>query len=134
MDSTTPTPSSGSTADLDLECDERAPGSARQFVAAVLAHEDCSRLAPAALPIVSELVTNAVVHTGCDWLMVRVVARSDRVRVSVFDSAPDSLPRLDSRSDDLVGGMGLRIVDHLAANWGYFVHERSKEVWCDLSE
>lgn len=133
MDPTTPAPPSDSTADLDLECDDRAPRSARQFVAAVLAHENRSRLAPAALPIVSELVTNAVIHTGCDWLMVRVAAHSDRVRLSVFDSAPDSLPRLDSRSDDLDSCMGLRIVDHLAANWGYCVHERSKEVWCDLS-
>jgi anti-sigma regulatory factor (Ser/Thr protein kinase) len=134
MDSTTPAPSSAPTSDLDLECDETAPWSARQFVAAVLAHEDRSRLAPAALPVVSELVTNAVNHTGCDWLMVRVATLPDRVRVSVFDSDPDRLPRLDSRSAVLDGGMGLRIVDHMAAKWGYSVHERSKEVWCDLSE
>jgi anti-sigma regulatory factor (Ser/Thr protein kinase) len=120
--------------DLDLECDLTAPGSARRFVAAALAHEGRSALAPVAVQVVSELVTNAVVHTPCEWLLLRVAAFSRGVRISVFDTDVERVPHLAERPDKADGGMGLHIVDNLTEDWGYSVLDRCKEVWFELRD
>ncbi|MEU5363326.1 ATP-binding protein [Streptomyces sp. NPDC005925] len=85
--------------------------------------------------LVSELVTNAVVHTGrpavlrlslpgsaADGAIVRleVADRSDRAPVP---RCPDS---------DATGGRGLALVDGLADRWGWNAEGAGKRIWCEL--
>jgi anti-sigma regulatory factor (Ser/Thr protein kinase) len=78
--------------------------------------------------MVSELVTNAVVHgVGAIWLRIDVEA--DAVRIEVADEGNVALA--PSPEPGAHGGWGLRIVDQLADAWG--VLEGSTRVWFQLS-
>lgn len=80
----------------------------------------------------SELVTNAVIHThgGC---VGRVVLRDGVVTVSVRDSGTSSAARLETAADPLqVHGRGLRLVEALAARWGHEIDDRGLSVWFEL--
>lgn len=80
--------------------------------------------------LTSELLTNAVVHTGATT-PIRVVAEhgEDYVRVAVTD--PDTtLPVVRPPSATRPGGNGMRIVAALADRWGVDVHPGvGKTVW-----
>ncbi|MEU2022325.1 ATP-binding protein [Streptomyces sp. NPDC016469] len=68
--------------------------------------------------IVSELVTNAVVHTAGARVLCELRCLDGRLRVSVQDQGdqPDG-PRLGRGADD-EHGRGLLLVDSLARSWG----------------
>ncbi|MGQ4485111.1 ATP-binding protein [Streptomyces sp. 372A] len=72
----------------------------------------------AAVLIVSELVTNAVVHTGSARVLCELRCLGGRLRLSVQDQGhqPDG-PRLGGGADD-EHGRGLLLVDSLARAWG----------------
>ncbi|MFC8537687.1 ATP-binding protein [Streptomyces sp. NPDC057249] len=72
----------------------------------------------AAVLIVSELVTNAVVHTTSARVLCELRCLDGRLRVSVQDQGhqPDG-PRLGRGADD-EHGRGLLLVDSLARSWG----------------
>jgi anti-sigma regulatory factor (Ser/Thr protein kinase) len=77
--------------------------------------------------MVSELVTNAVVHgVGAIWLRIDVEA--DAVRIEVADEGNVALA--PSPEAGAHGGWGLRIVERLADDWG--VLEGSTKVWFRL--
>jgi anti-sigma regulatory factor (Ser/Thr protein kinase) len=83
--------------------------------------------------LISELVTNAVVHTGCPAVlrMLFPMAPAAPVRVEVADAslAPPS-PRHASR--DETGGRGLELVDGLADRWGWHQEGPGKQIWCEV--
>ena len=82
--------------------------------------------------LVSELVTNAVVHAASD-VRIRVSARPV-TRVEVEDDSP-RLPKTPSptAADALEpGGLGLTIVDCLASRWGADPRPKGKVVWFEL--
>lgn len=78
--------------------------------------------------VVTELVTNAVVHVGG---AVRVSLSFDRlaVRVEVGDGG-DGRPRVVGSPPEAEGGRGLQIVEALAENWGVDRAGTGKVVWC----
>ncbi|SOD63601.1 hypothetical protein SAMN06297387_111150 [Streptomyces zhaozhouensis] len=92
--------------------------------------------------LVSELVTNAVVHTGRPALLRLAVrspeaSRAERgcagapVRLEVVDgSAVAPLPRQATHCD--TGGRGLELIEILAARWGWQREGDGKRVWCEL--
>ena len=80
--------------------------------------------------VVTELVSNVVVHALTDMLLVVDVVPG-RVDLRVQDSSPQQ-PRLQSNSLDAVGGRGLAIVDELAAAWGVEHQRGMKVVWAEL--
>jgi anti-sigma regulatory factor (Ser/Thr protein kinase) len=115
---------------LELPCDENAPGEVRQALADA---GDDWRLGDGML-IASELVTNAVTHSGCDdghQIEVRATRTHDRLTISVKDPGKSGhsarLPAAGSES----GGWGLYVVDQLARRWG---SERTDgyRVWAEL--
>jgi anti-sigma regulatory factor (Ser/Thr protein kinase) len=86
--------------------------------------------------IVSELVTNSVVHAnvGHDQsLCVQLTPLGDRLRIAVTDPGSESEPRLLPQDPAAPGGFGLRVVDQVSAAWG-IVREISgaTRVWCDV--
>jgi anti-sigma regulatory factor (Ser/Thr protein kinase) len=66
------------------------------------------------LLVVSELATNALVHAQTS-AVVRIVLDGDVV-LEVADQDPMHLP-LIRQAGDAPGGMGLRVVEHVARSW-----------------
>ena len=81
--------------------------------------------------LVSELVTNAVVHART---RVRVTASADAhwVRVEVEDRGPGH-PTVRPRSPGIGTGGGLRLVDKLATDWGTTPYPTHKVVWFEIA-
>ena len=91
-------------------------GQARRFVESVLTGAGLDHLAYAATMLVSELVANAVLHTGTP-LRVVVHPGDDRVRVEVHDGSRQ-LPVRRHYSNMSGTGRGLLLVERMAADWG----------------
>lgn len=84
--------------------------------------------------IVSELVTNAVVHgaTAHDPHVLLVLMQSGRkLRVKVYDASSDLGRRREPRSD-AESGRGLVIVDALSDRWGATASAYGKCLWAEL--
>ena len=108
--------------------DPKASGAARRLLVregldADLDHTVCL--------LVSELVTNAVRHSGLpDTARIVLAARltPDFARIEVRDSGPGFDP--DVRHDG--DGFGLRMLDALAARWGVVRDEHGTRVWFEV--
>jgi anti-sigma regulatory factor (Ser/Thr protein kinase) len=109
-----------------------SPGVARRFVGAALRRWGAGPDAvESAQLLVSELVTNAVVHAG-SAVRLTVILRDSRIRVEVTDH-DDALPRMRPLEMDSPGGRGLGIVDGLADAWGSDSRRDGKAVWFELT-
>ena len=87
----------------------------------------------ATLLVVSELVSNAVVHAGSDMpVQLRIDLGADSVHIEVEDGDPNPPRQRDAGPDD-AAGRGLLIVDNLADRWGWdALQAKGKRVWCDM--
>lgn len=105
-------------------------GRARRFVAAALTDAGRPEAVEVAVLLVSELVSNAVLHAGTDLeVVVRILP--DRVAVEVHDQGGGRAVR--RRYSKLSGtGRGLLLVDELARDWGTVVTSGGKFVWFEL--
>ncbi len=83
-----------------------------------------------AVLLVSELVTNAVLHAGTD-LVVTVHRLADRIRVDVADGSTQE-PVVRDYPTEASTGRGLTLFDTLASNWGVELSTRGKIVWFEL--
>ena len=82
--------------------------------------------------IVSELVTNSVIHGPAGKVTLQLeIDPPDHVRGEVTDDGHGT-PAIRARDENRPGGMGLRILDSLSVDWG--VHEGSTHVWFQLRE
>ena len=109
------------------------PGSAaaaRRFVAETLGGWGCDVLVDTGRLLVSELVTNAILHARTTMTLV-VRLRRTGVRVEVHDASPGA-PVLRDYGDDAMTGRGLALVDELAESWGVERHADGKAVWFEL--
>lgn len=90
--------------------------------------------AEAAALIVSELVTNAIVHSGSD--VIRCVLRLGRglLLIEVTDQGVgDAEPAARMPADDDVSGRGLLLVSAVSEEWGVTpAFPRGKTVWATL--
>ncbi|GGL69123.1 hypothetical protein GCM10010129_10690 [Streptomyces fumigatiscleroticus] len=123
-----------------------APGSARTMVRDCLddwtgldapgsAHVT-DRMREDALVVVSELVTNAVVHAGTDVELTCRLEESGALVIEVCDHHPSRAPR---NSDAEPGreipeyGRGLQLVGTLSEAWGITYRTGRKTVWARLA-
>ena len=79
--------------------------------------------------IMSELVTNAVVH-GEGAITLRLTVEGELIRGEVVDGGAGFEREIRERGTDEIGGRGLLLVASLAQRWG--VHEGSSHVWFEL--
>jgi anti-sigma regulatory factor (Ser/Thr protein kinase) len=118
---------------LDIPCDRNAPAVIRAALAEF--DEDGLSLADVIL-VASELVTNAVLHSGgaADQMVsVRASLQRDLLLISVHDPGLSGKSAQPNRSkQSKLGGWGLRIVEQLAQRWGT---ERPDgyRVWAELA-
>jgi anti-sigma regulatory factor (Ser/Thr protein kinase) len=105
-------------------------GKARAFVESVLAGAGLGHLVYTATLLVSELVANAILHSGTP-LEVVVRCGDDRVRVEVHDGNPQ-LPVRKHYSNLSGTGRGLMLVERMAAGWGAERTAGGKTVWFDV--
>jgi anti-sigma regulatory factor (Ser/Thr protein kinase) len=93
------------------------------------------QLSDAAL-IVSELVTNSVIHANVgsdDALCLQLTPLGDHLRIAVIDPGSELEPRLLPLDPDRAGGYGLRLVDQMSSAWGVVRDPTgTTRVWCDL--
>ncbi|MFF8726764.1 SpoIIE family protein phosphatase [Streptomyces sp. NPDC015171] len=85
----------------------------------------------AALLVVSELVTNALVHTGGP-VRVDMSLVGHRLRLAVADSSPRSPVKPTSIGWEATGGRGILLVEAVSAAWGTVPVSGGKQVWADL--
>ena len=113
---------------LILEPEPRQVSWARRFVAAAVPDLDPDT-GDTLLLLVSELVTNAVVHARTE-LEVAVAVTDEYVVVAVHDL---DLGRREQRPGDRDGGRGLGLVRSLAGDSGMIVHDGGgKSAWFRL--
>ena len=122
---------------LEVPADRDAPRVARHQVRSTLADRLPQPLADDVGLIVSELVTNSVLHAGAGsgQTVGVVVSISDgRLRIAVTDPAAASSPRLIGLDLDQPAGLGLFFVDRLSASWGVKRDAGGRTtVWCDFA-
>ncbi|MER5255024.1 MULTISPECIES: ATP-binding protein [unclassified Streptomyces] len=134
---------------LEVRPDPAEVGRARRWARSRLA---CSGievdepLAETLILLISELVTNAVVHTGCPAVLrmrlpdVLDAAEEEAgaagagpgtVRVEVADTSARP-PRPRHAEGDDTNGRGLELVDGLADRWGWQAEGTGKSIWCEV--
>ncbi len=115
-----------------LPAQDRSPAAARRVVQDALVGGGLEVLLDEALLLVTELVTNAVVHAGTD-VELHVEIGAGRVRVEVVDHGAGALPVLSGApSLEREGGRGLFLLDALAQEWGTRHFAGGKSVWFSL--
>ncbi|HWL35869.1 MAG TPA: GAF domain-containing protein [Frankiaceae bacterium] len=114
---------------LHLGAEPDAVQRARRWVAEALEGTPYAELIPDAELVVSELVTNSLLH-GSPPVTVRVDV-DDVVRIEVSDGTRIAPVRGFARADAMTG-RGLSLVAALARDWGVTPHGDGKVVWCEL--
>ncbi|MET7690837.1 ATP-binding protein [Streptomyces sp. NPDC005483] len=123
---------------LEIRPDPAEVGRARRWARSRLAVSGMGvdePLVETLILLVSELVTNAVVHTGRPAVLRLSLpgaeAESATVRLEVADrSGRAPVPRCVD--GDATGGRGLALVDGLADRWGWSPEGAGKSIWCEL--
>jgi anti-sigma regulatory factor (Ser/Thr protein kinase) len=115
---------------LELPRTPESPGISRRWLEERFAAEldDC-RLATAKL-LISELVTNAVLH-GRGRIGVCAWSERDHVHVEVTDEGTTFARGIRTPGLDGRGGLGLAILDAEATRWG-IGEDATTRVWFDL--
>jgi PAS domain S-box-containing protein len=105
-------------------------GAGRRFIRQVLEEHRRDDLREAAELVISEAVTNALVHAGTE---VEVAARVGRggIRIEVSDGSPH-LPATKNYADLAATGRGLQLLEQMVDRWGVEPHEEGKTVWFEL--
>ena len=115
-----------------MPADPASPGAARRLVSDVLTAQNCpDELVQNAKLLVSELVTNSVVHAR-SAMTLSVSVLGTLVRVEVADGS-SRLPVPRFGHSDAVTGRGLQLISMLADDFGFRVRGGSgKVVWFTL--
>jgi anti-sigma regulatory factor (Ser/Thr protein kinase) len=104
---------------------------ARRFVRRIAERTRAQRVVRAAELLVSELMTNAVLHARRS-IQVVVVLDDRRLRVEVSDDGPGT-PRIEGKSVWSESGRGLLLVDKISDRWGVEPVDDTKCVWFELA-
>lgn len=115
---------------VSLGQEPHAPRQARRFVDETLRRWRCGEALETIELLVSELVTNALLHAESP-AEVAVVLHPDSIRVEVADDSSE-LPRPREAGPRDPTGRGLALVEQLATAWGVEVRNEGKTVWFEV--
>ncbi|MCX4770679.1 ATP-binding protein [Streptomyces sp. NBC_01260] len=125
---------------LEVGADPAEVGRARRWARSRLVGSgigDDEPLAETLILLISELVTNAVVHTGCPAVLRMLFGstgapgNAGTVRVEVADTSCRPPQQRHAEGED-TGGRGLELVDGLADRWGWQPEGAGKRIWCEV--
>jgi PAS domain S-box-containing protein len=116
-------------ATLPLSEDMATVSRARRFTRATLVDWGIPALCEFAELLVSELVSNALLHAGTPT-QLRIFR--DRVLTLEVADADSHAPRLRRVSEEDEGGRGMYLVNELAHRWGSRTTRHGKVVWLEL--
>jgi anti-sigma regulatory factor (Ser/Thr protein kinase) len=115
---------------LDLPPEPRSATRARQLTREQLAALCPDEAIEVAALLVTELVSNAVLHARTD-IVLMVDVTPGRVILRVRDGS-DATPIQQRYGVDAATGRGIALVEQLASAWGVDRSEDGKEVWCQI--
>ncbi len=118
------------TVSATLPADPRNVGRARDVVRRALLDSGAEQLTDVSALVISELVTNAFVHTG-SGVQLLVSATSGSIRVEVEDRG-DGFPVRRNYAQTAGTGRGLQLVDELTTRWGVDERAEGKAVWFEI--
>jgi anti-sigma regulatory factor (Ser/Thr protein kinase) len=114
-------------AERELPVSREAPGLAREFLRNATCAEHHREVLEDAVLLVSELVTNSVLHGGPP-VIVAVDCTGDALQVRVRDGSPyHPTPREAGQEDE--NGRGLALVAEMSHDWGVDPEPDGKHVW-----
>lgn len=119
-----------SPSDVTLPPDTQSPWRARCFVAETLS-DDTATVADIVSLLVSEIVTNAVLHARTE-VRVSIERAEDTIRVEIADECVSG-PQVRHVTRQASTGRGLQLVDQLSDRWGTEPRQGGKVVWFELS-
>jgi anti-sigma regulatory factor (Ser/Thr protein kinase) len=120
------------TLELELPGDNGAPAMARRAVEERVDHGYDEEQTGTLLLLVTELVTNAVLHAGAPGspVLLRVTVSPGRLRVEVHDRGPGfEMHKPQPRGSS--GGYGLFLVERMSDRWGVQRNDTTY-VWFEL--
>ncbi|MEU3841348.1 SpoIIE family protein phosphatase [Streptomyces sp. NPDC028635] len=110
----------------------QAVGHARRFARRTLrAWGVPASAVDAALLVVSELVTNALVHTG-GQVRLSLTLVNHRLRIAVADASPRTPVKPTSIGWEATGGRGILLVEAVSDTWGAVPVSGGKQVWSEI--
>jgi len=115
---------------LNLSPDTSAPGLARAAAKRHLAGEVSPERLGELFLVISELVSNALVH-GRGQVVLRLQLEQGTVRGEVIDQGGGFEHEIRARGPEDVSGRGLFLVEALTNRWG--IHEGTTHVWFELA-
>lgn len=119
---------------LEVCCDASAPATVRHALAD---SGDIGWILGDVMLVASELVTNAVRHSGArdgDVLKIEVHFGPDRVRLAVCDPGASQTLARPGPGGMPFGGLGLRLVSELAEHWGAERRPSGRQlVWAEIA-
>lgn|ERR1017187_305975 len=119
-------------AHLELGALTSAVPMTRTWARVILSGWNLARLADDAEQVISELVTNSVLHASGPTVSIWLLSDRERLVIMIGDPCPD-MPERAETPDDELSGRGLVIVDALAAQWGAYRVPTGKIVWAMLT-
>jgi anti-sigma regulatory factor (Ser/Thr protein kinase) len=123
---------SAATLELELPGDTAAPAMARRAVDERVDHGCDEEQTGTLMLLVTELVTNAVLHAGAPGtpVLLRVQVAPARLRVEVHDRGP-GFQMHTPKPRGSHGGYGLFLVERMSDRWGVHRNETTY-VWFEL--
>ena len=107
-------------------------GRARRLVATAVAASGHEGLVDLATLLVSEVVTNSILHAGTE-MRLSCRRRGAGIRIEVFDGS-SLVPSVRHYDAEATTGRGLGLVSALATSWGVDCENNGKTLWFELDE
>ncbi|HEY7105677.1 MAG TPA: ATP-binding protein [Acidimicrobiia bacterium] len=111
-----------------LEPAVESPAAARAYCDEILGSTVRTAIREDARLVVSELVTNAVIHARTT-IELSILVDGSALRIEVTDYGSDR-PQVWARDES---GRGIPIIEALAHDWGVVEFGSAKTVWCEIA-